>query len=156
MSTYCEVKFTRSRCSKPQRNTVKRVLIVSHSSVVDVYQDKLRELAKYKELEIALVVPKAYFEGAKLVLASSDKENFLVHKLSAPFGRLGRQNLHFYPYLFWVLKRVNPHIIHLEEEPESVVTFEAIYFSKLLKLNSKIVLFTWRNIDKTHKELLMK
>ncbi len=130
----------------------KRILIISHSSVVDIYQDKLRELAKYNSLQITLLIPSIYLEGAKLVCGGIGGEGYKVEKLYAIFGKSGRQHLHFYPSLFFTLRRIKPDIIHLEEEPESLVSFETIYLSKFLRPIPKIVLFTWRNLEKTHKE----
>ena len=131
---------------------VRKILIISHSSVVDVYQDKVRELSKCKDFQVSLLIPDVYFEASKLVYAKQDRDDYRVEKLHAVFGKSGRQNLHFYPSLYWALKRLRPDIIHLEEEPESLVSFQAIYFSKLLKPNPKILLFSWRNLDKTHRE----
>src|SRR3989304_4517687 len=130
----------------------KKILIISHSSVVDVYQDKIRELAKYNDLQITLLIPSVYLEGAKLVCGGIGREGYKVEKLYAIFGKSGRQHLHFYPSLFFTLRRIKPDIIHLEEEPESLVSFETIYLSKFLRPIPKIVLFTWRNLEKTHKE----
>lgn len=133
-------------------NCKKRILIVSHSSVVDIYQDKVRELAKYNSLQITLLIPSVYLEGAKLVCGGIGGEGYKVEKLYAIFGKSGRQHLHFYPSLFFTLRRIKPDIIHLEEEPESLVSFETICLSKFLRPKPKIILFTWRNLEKTHKE----
>ncbi|MCF6152005.1 MAG: glycosyltransferase family 1 protein [Candidatus Kuenenia stuttgartiensis] len=133
-------------------NCMKRILIISHSSVVDVYQDKIKELSKQSDLQITLIIPSVYLEGAKLVCGGIGGEGYKVEKLYAIFGKSGRQHLHFYPSLFFTLRRIKPDIIHLEEEPESLVSFETIYLSKFLRPKPTIILFTWRNLEKTHKE----
>ncbi len=134
------------------KHSSKKILIISHSSIVDIYQDKIRELAKNNSLQITLLIPSVYLEGAKLVCSGEGGEGYKVEKLYAIFGKSGRQHLHFYPSLFFTLRRIKPDIIHLEEEPESLVSFETIYLSKYLRPIPKIVLFTWRNLEKTHKE----
>lgn len=130
----------------------KKVLIVSHSSVVSVYQKKIQEMAKCQEIDFTLFIPSAYFESGRVVEGNANGEGYRIERLRTLFGRSGRQNLHFYPFLFSKLREVSPNIIHLEEEPESLVTFQCIFLSKFLKLSPKVVLFTWRNIDKTHRE----
>lgn len=130
-----------------------KILIISHSSIVRAYQDKIRELSKYNGHEITLLIPKVYFEGSRLVRGHRSGNAYQIVKKHAFFAKAGRQNLHFYPTLYSTLLKIRPQIIHLEEEPESIVTMETILLSKLLlRPPPKIVLFSWRNIDKTHEE----
>ncbi len=124
-----------------------KVLIVSHSSVVDVYQDKLRYLARHKEFEITLLTPTRYFEAGKVREGFNGFGMYTVKKLPTLFGEKGRQHLHVYLSLQKLLADVQPDIIHLEEEPVSMVTSQIMFASGLLKKRPKFVAFTWENIN---------
>lgn len=131
----------------------KKILIVSHSSVVDVYQDKLRYLARNSDFDVTLLIPNRYFEAGRVRDGFTGFGGYEVVKLPTLFGESGRQNLHVYLSLQRALNRIQPDIIHLEEEPFSMVTSQIMYASGLLKKRPKFVLFTWENIDHDYSML---
>ncbi len=123
-----------------------KVLLVSHSSVVDVYQDKLRYLGGRADLDMNLLIPSVYKEGSRPVRGFDGSGEYRVHKRPALFGRYGRQNMHLYLNLSSVFARVQPDILHIEEEPSSLVSWQLIRAATRLKRQPRIVLFTWQNL----------
>ncbi len=129
-----------------------KVLLVSHSSVVDVYQDKLRYLGSRHDCDLHLLIPTLYLEGSNVVEGYTGSGEYAVHRLPARFARQGRQNLHTYQGVDRLLHDLQPDIIHLEEEPESLVSRQIIKIALRLPRPPKIALFTWRNLDRPPTE----
>lgn len=129
-----------------------KVALVSHSAVVDVYQDKFRHLAQFPNIQLTVIIPEAYKEGSTLVPGFEGTGEYDVVKLPLFFGKSGKQNAHFYHSLLPTLRRLQPDILHLEEEPESLVTVQGIHCAQKLSPRPKTIVYTWRNIVKTHKE----
>lgn len=123
----------------------RRVLLVSHSSVVDVYQDKLRHLARQPGIELTLLLPERYREGNRVVEAYKGDGTYRVITRPAPFAERGRQNGFWFRGLRSVFRTVRPDILHLEEEPESLVSVQLVRHALRMKRPPSIVGFTWRN-----------
>lgn len=129
-----------------------KVTLVSHSAVIDVYQDKFRHLAQYPDIDLTIIIPETYREGSSIVEGFDGTGEYNVVKLPVFFGNSGRQNLHFYRSLLPTLQQLQPDILHLEEEPESIVTAQGLYCANRLASRPKTIIYTWRNIAKTHRE----
>jgi glycosyltransferase involved in cell wall biosynthesis len=130
-----------------------RVVVIAHFAVVDVYQDIFREMAKYKDLELTLIIPREYKEGPAVTVGYEGDGTYRVIKLPAVLGRSGRQNGHFYRGLRATLKKLKPDILQLNEEPESVVSYQAIRIAKTLSSHPKIIMGSARNQEMNFDEL---
>ncbi|HRK04527.1 MAG TPA: glycosyltransferase [Chlorobiota bacterium] len=123
-----------------------RVLFVSHSSVVDVYQDKLRWIAQNSDVDLTALLPERYFEGGRIVTAHRGDGTYTVKTLKSRCSTTAKQNAWHFAWLGQTVRRLQPDIVHLEEEPESYVTHQIIRKSLALKKRPKIVVFSWRNM----------
>ncbi len=133
--------------SIPQQSPSRyRILILSHSAVVDVYQDKLRYLAREHDLEITLVVPHVFPEAGGVVQAHLGDGSYTVVPLHGRLARKGPQSKYTLRGLRRLMKRLQPHVLHLEEEPESLISLQAIRAALALRQPPKIVAFSWRNM----------
>ncbi|WP_164994718.1 glycosyltransferase family 4 protein [Candidatus Kuenenia stuttgartiensis] len=129
------------------------ILMLSHSSVNNAYQKRLTTIANHDSIKLTVIVPKSYYEGRLLKSKKvSDYYNFI--RLHAFFSKTGRQHLHFYsPFsLYKIIKMTKAEIIHLDEEPQSFISFLTIFLARLISKNTKFILYTAVNIFKTHKE----
>ena len=124
-----------------------RVLIVSHSSVVDVYQDKLRYIARTPGVELTLLVPEDFNEGGRSVEAFHGHGGYDV--IARPQRSLWKNRLNAFTFrgLASVFRTVKPDIVHIEEEPESLATVQLIRHALRMKKRPLIVDFTWRNME---------
>ncbi|MCR8632408.1 glycosyltransferase family 4 protein [Paenibacillus radicis (ex Xue et al. 2023)] len=129
-----------------------KVLFISHSNVIKTYQHKISIISENADVEILLVVPKEYKENLNIIRGEALNNNYKFKALNAVFGRSGRQHFHFYPKLFNVLLKFKPDIIHLEEEPRSLITALTIFLSKILRLKAKVIFYTALNIKTDWKE----
>lgn len=122
-----------------------KIFFVSHSSVIPTYREKLRILCRHKDVELTLLLPNAWPEAGKRVQTDNqpkNKEGFGI--ISAPLIFEGRIKRHFYPSFSRIVEQVQPDIIHVEEEPYSLVAWQAARAAR--KLGAKLVFFTWENL----------
>ncbi|MFP4219659.1 MAG: hormogonium polysaccharide biosynthesis glycosyltransferase HpsO [Phormidium sp.] len=127
-----------------------RILVASHTYIVDLNREKLRELARLEpDLEVMVVVPKRWKPGGvqkKLVESQPINEgNFRVVPVSN-FSKNQQGLLTFGLDLFDVLKEFKPDIIQVEQGAKSLGYAQFITYNRLLNLNSKNVFFTWWNL----------
>jgi glycosyltransferase involved in cell wall biosynthesis len=124
-----------------------RVLMISKACIVGAYQKKLEELARFPDVELTVVVP-PYWRDERGVLRL-EREHTQGYELAVEKMALnGRFHLHFYPGLARLLSRIKPHIVHIDEEPYNVATWQAIRLAKTH--GAKTVFFTWQNIHRRY------
>ena len=120
-----------------------RVLMISKACVVGAYQRKIEELAKFEDIELALIVPPYWLEkGRKIPLERLHTSGYEL--LVVPMALNGHFHLHFYPGLRKQVERFQPEIIHIDEEPYNLATFQAIRLAK--KVGARALFFTWQNL----------
>lgn len=124
-----------------------RVLIVSHSSVVDVYQDKLRYIAETPGIELTLLVPDRFTEGGRDIVAFKGHGGYEV--IARPQRALWKNRLNAFTFsgLSSVFRKVQPEVLHIEEEPESLAAVQLVRHALRMKKRPVIVDFTWRNME---------
>jgi len=120
-----------------------RVLMLSKACVVGAYQRKIEELAKFEDIELALIVPPYWLEkGRKIALERLHTSGYQL--LVAPMALNGHFHLHFYPGLRNQVHRFKPEIMHIDEEPYNLATFQAIRLAK--RAGARPLFFTWQNL----------
>lgn len=120
-----------------------RVLMISKACVVGAYQRKIEELAKLEDIELALIVPPYWLEkGRKIPLERLYTSGYEL--LVLPMALNGHFHLHFYPGLRKEVERFKPDIIHIDEEPYNLATFQAMRLAK--KVGARALFFTWQNL----------
>lgn len=112
--------------------------------MVDVYQDKLRHIAA-SNIDLTVLLPERYLEGTRVVEAHRGDGSYRVITRPTVFGEGGRQNGFFYRGLRSVFRDVQPDIVHIEEEPESIVSVQLTRHALRLRRMPGMVGFTWRN-----------
>ena len=121
--------------------------MVSKACIVGAYQKKLDEIAKFPDVELAVVVP-PYWRDERGV-TRLEREHTQGYKLVVERMALnGHFHLHFYPGLAKHFRRMKPHIVHIDEEPYNVATWQAIRLAK--SHGAKAVFFTWQNIHRRY------
>lgn len=121
-----------------------RVLMVSKALVTGVYQKKLEEMATAADLDLLVVVPPKWVEG-RVGTIELDRLFTSGYQLQVEKMALnGRHHLHFYPGLGRVVRRFQPDLIHIDEEPYNLVAAQATSLAK--RIGAKTVFFTWQNL----------
>ena len=127
-----------------------RVLVASHTYIVDLNREKLRELAKlHPEIEVTIVVPRRWKPGGvqnKIVESEYLREgSFQVVPISN-FSQNNQGLLTFGTDLLGLLREFKPDIIQVEQGSKSLAYAQFITLNRLLGLKAKMLFFTWWNL----------
>jgi glycosyltransferase involved in cell wall biosynthesis len=125
-----------------------RIVSIAHPAVSsEAGRLRYRHLASRKDIELHLVLPSVWKEFGRTIVAEPPQEaEGSVHVLPIRLPHAGPMNwyLHFYPGLRRLLRKLDPDVIHLWEEPWSIVALQA----QLLRGRAALVLEVDQNILK--------
>lgn len=119
-----------------------RVLMLSKACIVGIYQRKLEEIARLGVDLLALVPPSWRDERGETPLERARTEGYRLETLPIQFN--GNFHLHYYHGLARKIREFQPHIIHIDEEPYNLATWQALYQAK--RAGAKTLFFSWQNI----------
>lgn len=128
-----------------------RVLYSNHSCVLRVNQDRLLALARRPRIEVGLLAPPRWRDvdtGNRHTFQRPDDKVFTVFVREA--FMTWHQALFVYRWraVAGVLDTFRPDLVHIEQEPYSVVARQIARAARLY--GAKIVLSTWENLDKRY------
>ncbi len=132
-----------------------KILIVSHTYIVELNSEKLRQLAQnYPNVEVTIVVPKKWRPGGvqnKMIETQPRIEgNFRVIPISN-FSQNNQALLTFGLDIISLLKTFKPDIIQVEQGAKSLGYAQLITLNKILGIKAKNIFFTWWNLPYTVK-----
>ncbi|MGL5083449.1 MAG: hormogonium polysaccharide biosynthesis glycosyltransferase HpsO [Microcoleaceae cyanobacterium] len=127
-----------------------KILVASHTYIVDLNRDKLRALAGLEPgIEVTVVVPKRWRPGGiqnKIIDSEFlDEGNFKVVPLTN-FSQNNQGLLTFGLDLIKLLKAFRPEIIQVEQGAKALTYSQFIFLNQLLGLKAKNLFFTWWNL----------
>lgn len=127
-----------------------RILVASHTYIVDLNREKLRALAKLEpELEVTVVVPKRWKPGGvqNRIIESKflQEDSFRVVPVSN-FSQNNQGLLTFGLDLIPLLRQFKPNIIQIEQGAKAITYSQFITLNSLLDLKAKNIFFTWWNL----------
>ena len=124
-----------------------RVLIISRFCASPVYRAKIAALARQPGLEVSLLVPAAWREGARLLTCrESEEEDYRIFTGSLIFS--GRVGGHVYGSGLWkALKEARPDIVHLEEESYSSAAAQVLLYLARMRTRPKLMVNNSENFD---------
>jgi glycosyltransferase involved in cell wall biosynthesis len=125
-----------------------RVLMISKACLVGAYQRKLEEIAAHPDVALTVVVPPRWHDstGATVYLERTHVTGYEL--LEEPLAFNGHFHLHFYPHLARRLASVQPHIVHIDEEPYNLATFQAMWLAR--RRGARALFFTWQNLNRDY------
>ncbi|PKL92053.1 MAG: hypothetical protein CVV21_04710 [Candidatus Goldiibacteriota bacterium HGW-Goldbacteria-1] len=129
-----------------------KILFVSHSSVLQYHQQKLCLMAEKFGAEIILVTPPYWPEGG--IDAPVYTGNQSITYETGKTVMIKKRFFHLYLNAYDIIKKHNPDIVYLEEEPFVAVTWQFIKAAK--KAGKKTVFFTWENIHRSYNFIYNK
>jgi len=124
-----------------------RILMISKACIVGAYQKKLEELARLPDVELTVVVPH-YWRDERGVMRLEREHTQGYDLVVERMALNGHFHLHFYPGLAKHFRRIKPHIVHIDEEPYNVATWQAMRLAKTH--GAKAIFFTWQNIHRRY------
>ncbi|WP_414551180.1 hormogonium polysaccharide biosynthesis glycosyltransferase HpsO [Anabaena sp. CCY 0017] len=127
-----------------------KILVASHSYIVDLNCEKLRALAQLKPgIEVTVIVPKTWKPGGvqnKVITTEyRDEGNFKIVPISN-FSQNHQGLLTFGTDLISLLRKFRPQIIQVEQGSRGLAYAQMIFLNQLLGLKAKNIFFTWWNL----------
>lgn len=119
-----------------------RVLMLSKACIVGIYQPKLEAIAAQGVELLALMPPLWRDERGAQTLERRHTAGYTLRAIPIRFN--GSFHLHHYPTLARELKAFQPHILHIDEEPYNLATWQALRLGR--QLGAKSLFFTWQNL----------
>lgn len=127
-----------------------RILVASHTYIVDINRQKLRALTTLESgIEVTVVVPRRWQPGGvqnKIIETKFIKEDSFQVVPISNFSKNNQGLLTFGVDLIGLLRQFRPHIIQVEQGSRSLAYAQLITLNKILKLRAKNVFFTWWNL----------
>jgi glycosyltransferase involved in cell wall biosynthesis len=145
-----------------------RVLMVSKACVVGAYQKKLEELARMSQppayaaskgegsvspkaspepVELTVVVP-PYWRDERGTLNLERRHTTGYELIVEPMAFNGHFHLHFYPGLGKQIRRVQPDLVHIDEEPYNLATAHTLWLAR--RAGARSLFFSWQNIQRRY------
>lgn len=127
-----------------------KILVASHTYIVDLNCEKLRALSQLEPgVEVTVVVPKRWKPGGVqnriIETEYRDEGTFKIVPVSN-FSQNHQGLLTFGADLISLLKQFRPQVIQVEQGSRALAYTQMIALNKLLKLKAKNVFFTWWNL----------
>ncbi|MEM9153244.1 MAG: hormogonium polysaccharide biosynthesis glycosyltransferase HpsO [Cyanobacteria bacterium P01_F01_bin.3] len=127
-----------------------KVLVASHTYIVDLNCEKLRSLTRVDpNVEVTVVVPKRWTPGGvqsrKIESQPRDEGRFRV----VPVDNFSENNqglLSFKSEIIPLLRDFRPDVIQVEQGAKSLGYAQLITLNRLLGLKAKNIFFTWWNL----------
>jgi len=117
--------------------------MLSKALVVGAYQKKAEEIARFEDIDLTVVAPPVWGD-TPLEQAHTQGYNLVVSDIA--FN--GNFHLHYYPNLKQIVAQTQPDIIHIDEEPYNLATFQAMKLAR--KSGAKTLVFTWQNLKRRY------
>lgn len=127
-----------------------RILIASHTYIVDINREKLRALVNlHPDIEVTVVVPRYWYPGGvQKGLVTTQPLNEGRFRV-VPINNFSRNNqglLTFSWEIIVLLWQFRPQIIQVEQGAKSLAYAQLITLNYLLGLRAKNLFFTWWNL----------
>ena len=127
-----------------------RILVASHTYIVDINRAKFKILANLEPgIEVTVVVPKCWKPGGvqnKIIETKFCQEgSFKVIPISN-FSQNNQGLLTFGTDIIKLLHEFRPQIIQVEQGSKSLAYAQLILLNKWLNLKAKNIFFTWWNL----------
>ncbi len=127
-----------------------KILVASHTYIVDLNCEKLRSLTQIDPtVEVTVVVPKRWNPGGvqsrKIETQPRTEGRFRIVPISN-FSQNNQGLLSFGADIITLLREFRPDVIQVEQGAKSIGYAELITLNRLLGLNAKNTFFTWWNL----------
>ncbi|HUZ77508.1 MAG TPA: glycosyltransferase [Chloroflexota bacterium] len=121
--------------------------MLSKALVNGAYQRKLEELARLPGLDLLAVVPPYWRqEGQPIRLERTHGQGYEL--AVEPMALNGHFHVHCYPLLRRRFRQFRPQLVHIDEEPYNLATFQAAHLSR--HFGARCLFFTWQNLDRRY------
>ena len=123
-----------------------RVLMLSKACIVGIYQPKLEAIARHG-VDLTVLAPPSWRDERGL--QPLERAHTMGYQLrEIPIRLNGNFHLHHYPTLAREMEAFRPQIVHIDEEPYNLATWQALRQAR--RLGAKALIFSWQNIQRAY------
>lgn len=120
--------------------------MISKACIVGIYQRKLELIAAQGVDLLTLVPPTWRDERGEMRLERAYTSGYQLEAI--PIVRNGDYHLHAYREVGGWMRRFAPDIIHIDEEPYNLASWQAYYHAR--RVRARTVAFSWQNLVRTY------
>jgi glycosyltransferase involved in cell wall biosynthesis len=121
--------------------------MLSKAVIVGAYQRKLEELARLPGVELVVLAPPAWRDSrGETRLERIYTSGYELQSTSIALN--GHFHTHFYPQLGRALAAARPDLVHVDEEPYNVATWQALRWAA--HHGRPALFFTWQNLARRY------
>jgi glycosyltransferase involved in cell wall biosynthesis len=118
--------------------------MLSKACIVGIYQRKLEFIAQHGIDLRVLVPPSWHDERGEQALERVYTHGYDLRAI--PIRRNGDFHTHYYPTLGREMRDFQPDMVHIDEEPYNLATWQALFFAR--RNRAKTLFFSWQNITR--------
>ena len=107
---------------------------------------KVQWMAQSPDVTIRALYPSRWNDGLLDVAQTADREGNIERRVLPMFGSPTDPHRAFYRTLTFGMTSFRPHIIHAEEEPDSLAALQIALCRRLFASRAKLFLHTWQNL----------
>lgn len=117
--------------------------MLSKALVVGAYQRKLEAIAACPEVDLTVAVPPGWRDARGVI--SLERAYLRGYQLVVtPIRFNGHFHWHYYPQLGRVMLAARPDLVHVDEEPYNLATWQAVRWAR--RAGARVVVFSWQNL----------
>jgi glycosyltransferase involved in cell wall biosynthesis len=121
--------------------------MISKACIVGAYQKKLEELARLPDMELTVFVPPSWRDSRGVTCL--ERAHTAGYDLQiVPMALNGHFHLHWYIGLGPRLRARRPDIVHIDEEPYNLATWQAMRLAQAV--GARACFFAWQNLARAY------
>lgn len=124
-----------------------KVLVISQAAIQKSWQKKFAEIAKDPSIQITLLLPKYWIENYHRVKVEINSKSNLNYVIGNTVWKGFGSRYFFLTKYYTLLKALQPDIIHLEQEPWSLIALQTVFYRNQVVSQCKIIFRTSRSFD---------
>lgn len=124
-----------------------RVLFIARYRDPSMHR-KVQWMAQSPDVRIRAIYPARWDDGLVAVSQAAGDEERVQRRVLGMFGAPTDPHRAFYRTLTFGMRGFRPHIIHAEEEPDSLAALQIALCRRLFAPQAKLLLHTWQNLDR--------
>ncbi len=109
---------------------------------------KLHFIARYPDIVIRTIEPRQWHDEFLCVERGNTTEGQITSSTVSMIGSPVDPHRALYRSLAFGLRGFHPHIIHAEEEPDSLTALQIAVARRLFAPRARLLLHTWQNVDR--------
>ncbi len=120
--------------------------MISKACIVGIYQRKLEAIAR-RGVELLVLVPPSWRDArGEIPLERAYTDGYQLEAI--PIHLNGNYHLHFYRQIGAWMRKFQPDIVHVDEEPYNLSCWQGIAAAR--QVGAKTLVFSWQNLDRTY------